>query len=276
MMKKKAFTLTELLLSCSIFAFILFILFAILMITRSSWITAQVQADLYQNARKALDEMSRELVETSEGNDTMGVFTFVDPINGKYEQGFWFASGRGSPNEASEDGEHLGNNYVHLDNTYNYVVWRSLVVYCPYQTASGQRQLRRYVDYGTSVSYYNGADIFPLDFEEALASATTFSFKEANGLTTITIDRTGGKILANYLDSEDDDDDNTLDSNEDDGSASLPIDNADGVLNYGANFNKNASTVDIALFLKKEVTRLRQRGRVLMITLRNTIKRRQP
>ena len=82
--------------------------------------------------------------------------------------------------------------------------------------------------------------------------------------------------MANYLGNEDADNDTVLDSNEDDTDTSIPIDNGDGMLNFGANFVKNVGSIDIVLFLAKEAKNLNQSNRILCTTLRNTVKFRQP
>ena len=266
---KKGFTLIEVYMVTFICLFLLTVLVTLLATARSSWHIAQVKSDLLLNGRKAMYEMSRELAETSSG--TVQVFSFVDPINGEFKQGIWLACGRGSSTVAGEDGS-PANDYLHLDPN-NVASWRSVIIYGPYQTADGRQQLRRYVDFGQTIAYYSNANVFPLTFN-ALTN-TTFTLDRADG-TVLTIDRTGGRVLANYIDSEDANNNNSLDSNEDDGNINLPVDNADGVLNYGVNFIKNPGRVDIALFLSREATRLRQQGLILTLTMDNSVKTRQP
>lgn len=264
---KKAVSLLEILIVSVISVFIIVALTALLSSSRSTWIISGAQADLYINARKAMNEMFNELVEASSGDTE--TFTFIDPINGQYTQGLWFACARGSNADAGEDGS-LTNNYVHLDAN-NAVTWRSLVVYCLYAPSPDIMQLRRYENFGTN---YSNANIFP--FTLLSVSTTTLNFIANDGSTVISIDRTGGRVLANYLRSEDANNNNVLDANENDGTANDPVDNQDGILNYGVNFVKNIGNVDITLFLAKDIIRLREQGMEISTTLRNKVKFRQP
>ncbi|MFH2137558.1 MAG: hypothetical protein ABII88_03485 [Candidatus Omnitrophota bacterium] len=263
-------SLTELLIVSVIFCFITAVLLTVLSVSKSAWYISDTRSDVYTNAKKAMSEMFMELLETSSG--AVETFTFIDPIDGEYRECLWFASGRGSASAAGEDGS-ANNSYVHLDAD-NVVSWRALVVYAIYETPDGVQQLRRYVDHGSSTAYYSGGNIFPLTFLSA--TTTTLNFLEADGVTVISINRTGGRVLANYVETEDTNNNAVLDSNEDDGDISQPQDNADGVLNSGVNFTKNVGSVDITLFLRRETTALRGSGRVLTSTLRNTVKFRQP
>ncbi|MBU4304866.1 MAG: hypothetical protein KJ893_04480 [Candidatus Omnitrophica bacterium] len=267
---RKAFSLIETLIVSVLFIFIMLVLLTILSSSRMSWQISQAQTDLYQSAQKAMIEMAGELTEVSSGfADT---FIFVDPLNGEYVQGVWFASSRGDSLVAGEDGS-ADNYYMHLA-VNNLADWRSLVLYCAYETSEGTKQLRRYVDYGSSIDYYAGANIFPLTFISA--TATQLNFLEANGVTVITINRTGGRVLANDIATEDTNNNNLLDAGENDGTASAPMDNSDGFLDYGVNFTKNVGTIRIILFLCKEVSGAKQAGLILSTVLRTTVKFRQP
>jgi hypothetical protein len=267
---KKGITLFEILIVSVIAIFIMFTLIGLLSSSRNTWIIADIKADLYIDARKAMNEMFEDLVEASSGKTE--AFGFVDPINGQSTQGLWFASARGNPAVAGEDGS-SNNNYLHLDAN-NVVSWRSVIVYCPYQTADGIKQLRRYIDFGPAINFYSQSTIFPLTFLSS--NATTLNFIAADGINVISIDRTGGRVLANNIQTEDLNNNNLLDSNEDDGIGTDPIDNEDGILNYGVNFTKNVGNVDIVLFLAKEAMRLQSQGMNFSTTLRNKIKFRQP
>jgi len=267
---KKGATLVEVAIVSIISVFMILTILALLSSSRSTWIISDVKSDLYINARKAMDEMFSELVECSSGDTS--TFTFVDPINGHYTQGLWFASPRGNGAVAGEDGS-PNNNYAHIDGD-GVASWRSFVVYCPYKLLSGPLQLRRYVDYGPNVAFYSGANIFPVSLLSV--NAATLNFLAADGSTVISIDRTGGRVLANYISTEDTNDNNALDANENDGTATDPVDNQDGVLNYGANFTKNVGNVDVALFLAKQSDSLKQQKAEMSTTLRSKIKFRQP
>ncbi len=267
---RKAITLIEILIVSVISVFIIITLMGLLTSSRNTWIISGAQADLYINARKAMNEMFNELVEVSSGNTE--TFTFVDPISGRYTQGIWFASARGSNADIGEDGG-PSNNYVHLD-VNNSISWRSVVVYCPYTTASGLTQLRRYVDYGPNITFYSQPNIFPLTLLSV--NAATLNFLAADGSTVVSLDRTRGRVMANYIGTEDSNNNNVLDANENDGTLNAPVDNQDGILNYGVNFTKNVGNIDIVLFLTKKIDRLNNQGMEIATTLRNKVKFRQP
>ncbi len=267
---KKAITLIEILIVSVISVFIIITLMALLSSSRSTWIISGSQADLYINARKAMSEMFNELVEASSGNTE--IFTFVDPINSQHVQGLWFAFGRGSNADMGEDGS-LSNNYVHLD-TNNFISWRSVVVYCPYTTSDGIKQLRRYADYGPNITFYSQPNIFPLTLLSV--TTTTLNFIAADGSTVVSLNRTAGGVMANYIGTEDSNNNNILDANENDGTLNAPADNQDGILNYGVNFTKNVGNIDIVLFLTKKLDRLNEQRMEITTTLRNKVRFRQP
>ena len=269
-MNNRGVSFTEMMIVGTLMLFMGLALLSILSVAKSAWYVGDIQTDLYQNARKAMQEMFVELIEASSGN--VETFAFTDPINGEYTQGIWFSSARGSNLVGGEDGSST-NNYVHFDAN-NVVSWRSAIVYIGYENAAGIKQLRRYDDFGSSTTYYSQANKFPLTFLSA--TTTAINFLEADGTTVLSIDRRYGRVLANHLGNEDADNDTNLDSNEDDGDTSAPVDNGDGVLNFGVNFVKNVGSIDVILFLAKETVNLNQSNRILCTTLRNTIKFRQP
>ena len=213
--------------------------------------------------------MRKELMEGSSG--WTEAFTFIDPATGEYVQGIWMASSRGDHSQAGEDGS-PNNSYMHID-TNNVVSWRSVIIYCPYRTSEGLRQLRRYVNYGSTSTYYAQSNIFPLTFVSA--TSTYLIFQLADG-TSLNFPRSGGEVLANYLGNEDTNNNNSLDAGEDDGDLSLPVDNEDGVLNLGLNVIKNVGSMNLSLFFTKEVSALSMEGRTIKMTLRNSVKFRQP
>ncbi|MCM8813379.1 MAG: hypothetical protein NC924_05510 [Candidatus Omnitrophica bacterium] len=250
----------------------LFILAALLMIfssARGAWQVSQVRMDVSFDARNAMELLSRELREGS--SSFAGTFTFFDGASGSFEQGLWMASARGSPAVGGEDGS-SNNNYMHV-GVGNVLEWRSVIVFCSYSTTEGLRQLRRYVDYGPTTQHYAQADIFPLTFVSA--TATTLRFMCTNGVI-IDINRAGGRVMANNLGSEDANANNLLDGNENDGSASLPMDNADGFLDLGFNAALHSGRVDVRLFLARNVLPWGQGGRVVCSSLRQSIAFRQP
>jgi len=273
MSNHRGFTLVEIMISCTISIFIIIIFVTLLSSTRSSWFTSQVQSDLYLNGRKAVQAIYRELVEASSGSCAVFpdplVAPVIDPISGQFRRGLWFASGRGDPGVAGEDGS-LTNDYMHIDANYK-ATWRSVVVIFPYVTPEGQMQLRRYVDYDDVD--YSVPGVFPLTLLTLTPGNIIF---QTFGGATITFDRTAGTVLANYLASEDANNNNVLDANENDAMASLPPDNADGRLNLGMNLTPGQGTFNITLFLSRQVNAMNQAGRFLVSTVRQTVKLRQP
>ncbi len=269
LLNSKGISLLEIMVVALITVFMLLTLMAVFSSSKGAWHISQVKSDLYVNARKAMDEMRKELMEGSSGW-TEG-FAFIDPATGEYTQGIWTASSRGNYAQAGEDGS-LNNGYMHLDAD-NVISWRSVIIYCPYQTPEGLRQLRRYVDYGSTITHYAQPNVFPLTFISA--TSTYLNFQQADG-TALSISRASGEVLANYLGNEDANNNNSLDLNENDGNINLPVDNEDGVLNLGLNVIKNVGSINLSLFFTKEVSDLTQGGRILKMTLRNSIKFRQP
>ena len=261
---RRGMTLVEVMISGLIAVFILSAFLLLLSSSRSSWLVSQVQSDLYVSGRKAIHMMFRELGESS--FDYCSAVTFLDPLSGQYRQTLCFLSGRGDPAVAGEDGSST-NDYVHI-NANGDVNWRSLVVFCPYVTADNNVQLRRYVDYGA----YSNSD-FPVTLS---VTPLNIIVVKNGGAGTVTFSRAAGTVLANYLGSEDSNNNNVLDANENNGNTSLPIDNANGILNLGANFVKGNGVVEITLFLSREVTALHQAGRFLASTVRAKVKLRQP
>ncbi|MFH1777907.1 MAG: hypothetical protein ABH952_10170 [Candidatus Omnitrophota bacterium] len=271
-MNNKGFSILELITAVSIFFFIVAAMLFMLTSGKNSWHTQDIQSALYQNARKAMDEMTMELSESS--RNTITIYAFIDPLNGESSEAICFASGRGDPAIAAEDGIHSNNDYVHWDAGGD-ISWRSAVVYCTYQTADGIKQLRRYVDYGPATNYYSGTAIFPLTITSI---ATNINILSGDG-SVVSLNRNPAAnmtILANYLGTEDVNNDSILNSNEDDGEASLPWDNADGILNTGANFIKASGLINIQLFFKREIRALATTGRFLINTLKGSVQLRQP
>jgi hypothetical protein len=83
----------------------------------------------------------------------------------------------------------------------------------------------------------------------------------------LTLARNAGRVIANYIVSEDSDNSGTLDANEDDGNANLPPDNADGVLDRGADFTLTGRMLKVKLLLAKSETALTQGVRFHTVTL---------
>jgi len=270
----KGFTLIELMIVILIFSIMLGAAYSVLTMGRTSWQTGDIQIELQQEARNAMDQMVKELRESGR-NTISNIYQFVDPINGEQHQAISFASGRGNPNDPAEDDLHTNNDYFHLDASGN-PSWRSLIIYCIYQASGGQKQLRKYTDYYTM--NYSVANTFPFTFLGITGNQINL---QSNNDVSINISRgpdipVGGnpRVLANYVETEDTNLNRNLDPNEDDGNASLPADNNNGILDNGIDFIKTGNLINIKLFLRKEVTRLATSGRFLVTTLNSAVESR--
>ena len=79
------------------------------------------------------------------------------------------------------------------------------------------------------------------------------------------------RTLMENLATEDADNDDALDLTENDGSATLPFDNADGILNHGADFSLNGKIMNIALFLRKRENSFTTTNRFIVSTLHGSV-----
>lgn len=266
-MDRKSFSLVELLVAIAISTLILGSLYIVHEKVKGFNESLGVRADLLTNGRAAMHQLIVDLPETNRNTltkDINGLIpSFTDPLNNETHQILIFASARGDPGIASEDGAHSNNNYAHLD-TNNRPSWRSIIIYCTYVTSAGLQQLRRYVDYGSSTTYYSQPGILPL----ALGSITSTHINLTRGdSSTLSISRNTGKVVANYITTEDTNQNSILDANENDGNNNMPPDNQDGILDRGADFNISGGLVKIKLFLTKPETSLTQGKRYLVITI---------
>lgn len=268
-MDRKAYTLVEMMIVLVIFVILSGLIYLFYSQARAAFEALDVQAQLTDNGKMAIEEITRDLTESAAGTITVDVLTsmipfFTDPLDNQDHQILIFASARGNPGIASEDGQHANNNYVHLDSTYK-PSWRSAIIYCPYVTSDGINQLRKYVDYGSSTGYYGSVpNIFPLTLVNVTAGS--ISLTRGDG-TTLVIPRNSGSARANYISSEDDNNNGLLDAIENDGNNNMPADNANGVLERGADFTLSGNVLKIRLFLSKSETMLSQGRRNLSITL---------
>lgn len=273
-MDKKAYTLIEMMIVLVISVILSGLIFLFYSKGRTAFEALDVQAQLTDNAKMAIEEITRDLTESSSGTitvDAAGVVPFfTDPIDNHNRQILIFASARGDPGVTpGEDGVHANNDYAHIDSDYK-PTWRCAIIYCPYVTNDGITQIRKYVDYGSFIGYYDSsANIFPF----SLASITVNSINLIRGDgTTLVLPRNSGFVRVNYLSAEDSNNNGALDANEDDGNDNMPPDNADGVLDGGADFTLSGNVLKIKLFLSKSETTFSQNIRYLSITLDGSAK----
>ena len=278
-MNRKSFTLIEVLVTVAIFTMMVLAMYMLFGKGTSLNESLGVEADILANGRAAIQQLVIDLQES--GSDTLTLVAnqspfFVDPLNGETHQILIFASARGD--SAVVPGEDVGranNNYAHLDAT-NRPSWRSAVIYCTFvipgpdgiiPSADDIQQLRRYVDFGgLAVAFYDTPGLFPL----AVTSITAAQINLTRGDgTALNIPRNAGRVVANYITSEDANNNGALDGNENDGNNSAPPDNGDGVLDRGVDFNLSAagSLLGIKLFITKPQTSLTRNIRHLRITL---------
>ena len=261
-----AYTFVEMAIVVAIFSFLIGTTYLLLTKGKDSTDSLNVQAELASDARRAMDEMLKDLAESDSITvaKTAGAIPFfTDPLNNQQHQILVFASARGDSAVNAEDGIHPNNNYAHLDADYN-PSWRSAVIYFAYVNADGIQQLCKYLDYGPNTTYYSQAGLFP--FTVTGITATQISLLRANG-STLNISRDSGRVLANYVASEDSNNNGVLDANENDGNTLMPADNADNVLDRGADITATSKVVQIKLFLAKRETSLTQGRRLLTVTL---------
>lgn len=266
------FTLVELMVSVFLFSILSSAAYLSLELGKRSRGAGEVEVELQQAARKAITEMSKELRETDPM--TVTLYSYTDPQNGERQQAIAFASARGDSSspvdmvDACRDGV-TNNACFHVDGTGN-PRWRSLIVYAPYLTADGRKELRRYVSYDSS---YGSSSYFPFTFTGI--TTTQINVRSAGGVNLSFIRDSSGnffiRTLMENIATEDADNDNTLDSIENDGSLSLPHDNADGVLNHGADFSLNGRVLNISLFLRKRENTVSTTDRFIISTLRSSV-----
>lgn len=274
-MDRKAHTLVEMMIVLVIFVILSGLVYLFYSKGRSTLEALDVQAQLTDNGKMAIEEITRDLTESAAGTITVdGTGTipfFTDPLDNQDHQILIFASARGNPAALAEDGVHVNpvtglstNDYVHLGSDYK-PTWRSAIIYYPYVTNDGINQLRKYVDYGSSTGYYGSVpNIFPLTLVNVTAGSISLTRGDE---TTLVIQRNPGFVRANYISSEDDNNNGLLDAIENDGNNNMPADNANGVLERGADFTLSGNVLKIRLFLSKSETTLSQGRRNLSVTL---------
>src|SRR3990167_4317975 len=242
-MKRIGYTLTEIMIVLAVLAVLSGAIYFIVSSGRDAAESVDVRAQLSGGARVAMAEMVRDLSETNRSTVTVdgtgAVTSFVDPLNSETHQILIFASARGDPAAAAEDGTHANNDYVHLDADYK-PVWRSVIVYCTYVPPEGIQQLRKYV-------YYNDSYSFPFTFVSVAANAIN--------LAGLVIPRDSGSFRANYITSE----------------VTGPANNNDGVIDNGADFTISGSLIKIKFFLSKLELPTKGGTRRLTVTLTDSV-----
>jgi len=269
-MHKKAYTIAEMLVVLAILGILSGSAYLLLSSGKYTIDFLDTQATLTDNARRGMQEIIRDLSESSAATITKDIGGsipyFTDPLNSERHQVLIFASARGNPNDGQEDIGYDNNDYVHLGADYK-PSWRSAIIYCVYVTPEGIQQLRKYVDYGSLTAYYASLPaIFPLSVSSITASS--INLIRGDG-TSLSISRDSGIVKANYIASEDANNNNALDANENDGNVTLPADNKDNILDRGADFTltTNLLLLKVKLFLRKPETSLTQGTRFLTVTL---------
>lgn len=247
---RKAYTLVEILIVVAVLGILGGVAYNIVSKVRDAAETVDVRAQLISGARTAMAEMVRDLSESDNNtltkDGTGAIPSFIDPINSETHQILVFASARGNPADASEDGSHANNDYVHLDADYK-LSWRSAIVYCTYQTTEGIQQLRKYVDYGN----YSAAGMFPFSLVSITAGAITLSRGDGTALIIV---RNSGSVRANYIATED-----------------ANRNNQDGVPDAGTDFSISGSRLSIKLFLAKLEYPTKGGNKFLTVTLTDSV-----
>ena len=269
---EKGLTITELMVTVAILGVLSGAIFTALNQGSRTFGSGDVQILLQQEARQGLDAFLKDVRESSSATVT-SVYQYTDPLDGKRYEAIAFATGRGDPAAAADSSEGAcqgaTNNSCFHTSSGN-PGWRGLIVYAFYQTAGGQKQLRRYADY-TGVAYSNPS-VFPFTFQGI--TATQIRLRSATG-TTVNVTRGpdapgGGNprvVIAESVEHEDQDSDNVLDANENDGSQSLPADDTDGQLDYGARFAVSGRIVSLSLFFRRAQTNAFNADRFIVVNL---------
>ena len=129
---------------------------------------ADVTCYLTERQHKGLNDLRRDLRET--GFNTITSYEFTDP-NFSQDQDAWaLATARAASRE------------FHLDSSYA-ADWQGVIIYCPYKTARGMKELRRYVFYGSYT--------FPFSFVDPYITETHIYLEDALG-TALAVDREAG------------------------------------------------------------------------------------
>jgi len=195
-MRKNGYTLIEVMIVLVVLGILSTAIYSMVTQGRDAAESVDVRARLTESARTAMEEITRDLAETSVSSVTVDASSevpyFVDPLNGETHQVLIFASARGNPADAAEDGTHANNDYVHLDADYK-PVWRSVIVYCTYVTPEGIQQLRKYVNYDNA---YSASGMFPFSFVSVTVNA--INLQKGNGAGLV-IARNAGAARANYI-----------------------------------------------------------------------------
>lgn len=266
-MHKKSISLIELLVAVAIFTVIIGTLYLLYGKGKGLDESLSAEADLLAVGRKALNQLIADLAETNRNTltkDSLGhIPVFADPVNNEAHQILIFASSRGDSAVASEDGTHSSNNYAHIDAS-NRPTWRSAIIYYTFVAPDGTQQLLRYADYGTYASYYSQPSIFPLTLSGV--TATYINLTRGDG-SSLSIARNSGRVVSNYIATEDANKNNALDANENDGNTTMPADNQDNVLDRGCDFSVNGGLVSIKIFLARPQGLIMQGKRYLTVTL---------
>lgn len=273
-------TLVELMVSMFLFGILSGAAYLSLEVGKRSGRVGEVEVELQQHARQAMAEMLKEFRESRSATVTIyptSTTYYQDPqTNNEWHQAIAFASARGDSG-ATQEGtcpdEVTNNACFHVDSTGN-PRWRALIVYAPYQTSDGRMELRRYVNYNTA---WGGPSLhFPFTFTSI--TTTQLRLQSASG-TNVTFNRDGSggtemRVLAENVLTEDADNDNNLDTIENDGSANLPFDNADGILNHGTDYSLNGRVLTTTLFLRKRDVPFATAGRFMVLTLKSSVEMR--
>ena len=233
-LKKRAFTIIEIMVSVAIISIISVGMLAIIVRSMHAYYTLSALNELNNNASFTADELTKDLL----GSDIslIRIASIQDPATGQWHDMLVFPAlsgtnpidGNGNPN------------------------WHNVVVYYPFTTASGINQLRKYAHTNISLT----SDDFPLPEPVVTATAINLSKKDLTPLVSFNRATSQVRVLANFISTEDANSNQSLDANENDTQANLPMDNADGVLDTGVDYSVSGDTVFIKLFLEKPITQI--------------------
>lgn len=229
----KGFTFVEILIVAAICILMFSALFFILSVGEKGRLFSDIHIQLQEQARGAMAVLIKDIGLT----DAVLArnVSVTDPQAGQDYEMLIIPTAKNANSDFQRD-------------NYGYPVWQGVIVYYPYVTSSGIRQLRRYVSYGLY--------IFPVPADPIIVGITnsiiTFDDSDGNPIVIDRANQANTLVLINNLGTEDADGDGILDSNENDGDLTVPLDNKDDFLDKGAHYEIIDRVINAKFFLSHQ------------------------
>lgn len=228
--KERGFTIIEIMVVVVIITVMVMSILGLTINLLNSYYTFAALNDLNNNASFAADELINDLRQAD--IDMITYLTVLDPATGENHDILVFPMTNGPDISGNTD-------------------WQGAIAYYPFTTVDGINQLRKYVHPDLFLS---SAD-FPLTVS---ITAASINLSKQDGSVLVSFNRASGaqRVLANSISTEDANNNGALDANEDDAEVSLPMDNADGILDTGIDYTITGTNniVSFKIFLQKPVT----------------------